>query len=154
MIRIERDPAFWTAVASHPAVASGLYGIRPDVVGAFATREDVLPLAATHGGYIFARTDPLGLICELHSLFTPEGWGREVVQAGLEALHVLFSAMDYRLLTTLEVAGNARSRPPRRCGFALAGDWRATPMGSFRLWLLTKDAWEASPMFRPPHTIQ
>jgi len=146
MIRIERDPAWWADVASHPGISASLMGIAPQVIGALASREDVLPLAAQHGGFMFRRTDALGLTMELHSLFTPEGWGREVHDAGREALTWIFQGCH--ILTTYELEANSRSRPPKAFGFVQAGDWRETAAGTARAWVLTRLAWEASPAFR------
>ena len=144
MIRIERDPAFWTAVASHPALAGVIMGVAPEVIGQLASRETMLPLAARHGGYLFGRADALGFVAELHTLFTPEGWGREAVIAGIEALNAVFLT-GYQVVTTFEHRDNPRSRPPVTAGFVQAGDWRETPVGSIRMWVLTRAAWEASP---------
>ncbi|MBA3811524.1 MAG: hypothetical protein H0X27_07765 [Caulobacteraceae bacterium] len=148
MIRLERDPAWWTAVAAHPAVAPMLGGLAsPEAIGALAGRADILPLAAEHGGFLFVRADALGFTCELHTLFTPEGWGREALTAGVQALGALWTC-GYQLVTTFEAKGNPRSRPPRTFGFSQAGDWRETPFGVLRLWTLAKAAWEASPARR------
>lgn len=144
MIRIERDPAFWREIACHPAVAPALIGLSPEVVGEFATRPDVLPLAAVHGGFLFVRRDELGFSCELHSLFTPGGWGREVHEAGWQALNALW-LLGYQTLTTFEAAVNERSRPPRSFGFIACGPWRETPFGTLRQWVLTREAFAASP---------
>ena len=146
-IRIERDPAFWVAVAGHPEVAPTLLGMDPAAVGRIAARPDVLPLAADHGGFLFARADLAGFVCELHSLFTPEGRGREALTAGIEAINAVWLA-GYQAVTTFEVQANPRSRPPRTFGFARAGDWRATPIGPLRLWILSRQAWDASPAQR------
>jgi hypothetical protein len=144
MMRVERDPAFWTAVAAHPAVAPTLAGGDPAAVGALAARADILPLAAEHGGFLLQRRDELGFAWELHTLFTPEGRGREAVESGVEGLTLMFGAQAC-LITTLEVKGNPRSRPWRGFGFAPAGDWSASPVGEVRLWILTKAAWLESP---------
>jgi hypothetical protein len=144
MIRIERDPAFWEGVAAHPAVAPALLGIDPAGVGAIAQASWTLPLAALHGGFIFVRRDPLGFTAELHTLFTPEGWGREVHAAGIEALNCLWLA-GYQSLVTYEALANRRSRPPASFGFAPCGEWRATPYGELKQWMLTAAAWRASP---------
>jgi hypothetical protein len=147
VIRIERDPAFWTSIASHPAVKSGLLGLPPATIGALALKPDMLPLASEHGGFLFARLDALGFVCELHTLFTPEGWGREALVAGLWALGVVW-ALGYQTIVTFEARANAKSRPPRTFGFRQAGDWRATPVGELRMWTLTQTAWDASPARR------
>jgi len=143
-IRVERDPAFWTAVAGHPALAGMIGGVNPAVIGALAVTDRVLPLAATHGGFLFIRQDHLGMVCELHTLFTPEGWGREAWAAGIEALGAVW-LLGYQLITTLEMRANDRSQPPRSFGFQRAGDWRVTPHGEARTWILTRDGWNASP---------
>ena len=147
MIRVERDPAFWTIVAAHPAVQGAILGIAPETIGELAVREGVLPLASRHGGYLFARADALGFVVELHTLFTPEGWGREAVIAGIEALNAVF-LLGYQVVTTFEMETNPRSRPPVTAGFVQAGDWRETPLGQLRMWVLTRAGWEASPAAR------
>lgn len=144
MIRVERDSGFWENVASHPALAGATMGLDPFAIGAIAKRQDVLPLAAEHGGFIFAKTDTLGFVCELHTLFTPDGWGREVVMAGIEALNLVWLC-GYHIVTTFEVESNPKSRPPKTFGFVQAGDWRETLIGNIRLWTLSRTAWEASP---------
>jgi hypothetical protein len=144
LIRVERDPAFWTAIAAHPAVAPMLRGADPASIGALATRKDFVPLAAEHGGFLLQRRDEaFGFAWELHTLFTPEGWGREAVVAGVEALGLLFGS-DACLISTLEVKDNPRSRPWKGFGFAEAGGWARTPLGELRLWILTKSAWAES----------
>ena len=120
-------------------------GLDPALVGELVTRPDMLPLAATHGGFLFARIDAMGFVAELHTLFTPEGWGREAVTAAAEAMGALW-VCNFQVLTTFEFEGNPKSRPPRTFGFTQAGDWRETPVGALRMWTVTKAAWEASPM--------
>ncbi len=142
MIREERDPAFWEAVASHPEVS------RHAVMGELSTLPEVIahplitPFAAQHGGYLFSRLDAMGHVCELHSMFTPEGWGREAMLAAVEAFDLMFTN-GMQVLTTYEVEGNHRSRPPSRFGFVPAGEFQ----GEHRLksWVLTRTAWEGSP---------
>jgi hypothetical protein len=147
LIRIERDPAFWIAVASHPAVKPALLGLSPEKVGALARRAEMLPLAGEHGGFLFSRLDTLGFVCELHTLFTPEGWGREAFVAGAYALGVVW-ALGFQIIVTFEARANAKSRPPKTFGFRQAGDWRATPIGDLRMWALTQSAWNSSPARR------
>lgn len=144
MIRIERGAAFWREVAAHPAVAPALLGMTPEMVGDLAGRAEVLPIAAAHGGFLIVRRDPLGFIGEIHSLFTPEGWGREATEAGWEALNGLWLS-GFQTLVTFEAAENARSRPWRAFGFQMSGPWRETPWGTLRQWVLTREAFAASP---------
>jgi hypothetical protein len=143
MIRIERDPVFWTTVAAHPSVAPMLRGVDPALVGELASRREFLPIAAEHGGFLLQRRDDLGFAWELHTLFTPEGWGREAVVAGIEALGLMFGSRAC-LISTFEVKANPRSRPWKGLGFATAGDGAQTPVGELRLWILTKSAWAES----------
>jgi hypothetical protein len=147
VIRVERDPAFWARVASHPAVAPVLLGMDPAAVGRIAAQPDVLPLASAHGGFLFIRRDVAGFVCELHTLFTPEGWGREALVAGMSAIEAVWIT-GYQAVITFEAQANPRSRPPRTFGFARAGDWRASPIGPLRLWTLSHQAWDASPAKR------
>ena len=146
MIREERDPAFWRDIASHPDLADTMMGLSPDQVAEIATRTNVLPLASDNGGFFFGAVDGLGMVLELHSLFRPAGWGREVATAGKQALTWVFQAAQ--AITTYEVHGNDHSRPPRSYGFAMAGDWQMTNLGALRLWVLTRTAWQSSPAFR------
>lgn len=144
MIRIERDPAWWTAIASHPAVIDTLHGLPPEDIGAVATRPDVIPFALEHGGFLVAPLDALGFARDLHAMFTPAGWGREAGSAFYWTLEALFF-MGAQVINAYEVEGNPRSRPLRRCGFECAGEWRDTPFHRLRLWVLTHRAWRASP---------
>lgn len=148
MMRIERDPKFWTEVASHPAVAPALYGMAPETFGALAGRPDVLPVAGAHGGFLLSRIDALGFVAELHTLFTPEGWGREAHDVGMAMFDLAFGPAGFRMLTTFEVEGRKTSRPPRSAGFVAAGDWRASPLGQLRLWILTAEAFGVSPAYQ------
>jgi len=145
-IRVERDPRFWTTIANDPAVRAALGETPPETIGALAALPGVLPLAARRGGFLFVMLS--AGVLEMHSLFAPEGWGREAAGAGAAALGFVFH-QGAALVTTYEVEGRPRSKPPHRAGFAPQGDWRAGPTGRLRLWILTKSAWEASPYGRP-----
>lgn len=142
MIRIEHDPAFWVGVASHPALAHMLHGAEPEAIAALLPR--AVPIASEHGGMLFLRADSAGLAYEMHTLFTPEGWGREAFQTlrdGLE--HILGTA---QLVMTHETA-HPQSKPPRTFRFQPLGPAPITD-GQHRLWILTRDAWLASPARR------
>jgi hypothetical protein len=146
VIREERDPAFWVRVASHPQVRETLFGLDPEEIAPVISSPDVLPLASEHGGFLFGKVGSLDAIRELHTLFTPEGWGREVHSAGKAALQIVFGVCD--LVTTFEVLSNPRSRPPKSFGFQPASEARSSAFGPVKTWLLTKDAWEQSPARR------
>lgn len=145
MIRIERDPAFWRAVAEHPEVASRLGApMSGAALAALVTDAATLPLASEHGGHLFVRRDPLGFAAELHTLFTPEGWGREALEAARLAFDAVFH-IGFQAVITHEAQANRKSQPPLSFGFRRAGDWRETAFGNLRLWVLTTQAWAASP---------
>lgn len=147
MIRIERDPAFWLAIASHPAVAPTLLGLPPEMVAMSMVSEHVLPVAAIHGGFFFTRLDPNGRLWEFHTLFTPDGWGREALMAAKEATALMFRG-PCQVLSTYQIEANPRSQPPRTFGFIPAGPFVETPFGASRTWILTRNAWEQSPAHR------
>jgi hypothetical protein len=144
MIREERDPAWWQAVADHPEVAPNIYlGQRFDTAPV-VTSPRVVPLAAEHGGFWFFD----GPVYELHALFTPEGWGREVAQA-LKAAMAWMIARGAQGFRTLEVAGLATSRPPRSHGWRPVGSFHAGPLGLLvRDWTLSLDGYRRSPAYR------
>lgn len=146
MIREERDPAFWTAVIEHPEVKPHVtLGRQIDIAGALESPL-IIPLAAEHGGFLFVRLDGLGRVYELHAMFTPEGWGREALQALKETVSEAF-ARGAQLITASEVEGHWRSRPPKTFRFEPCGAFEPAAgfTERFRTWALTRAAWEASP---------
>lgn len=145
-LRVERDPAFWAAVLAHPQVAQGATVGRAVDIAAIVCHPQVLPLRAEHGGFLVCALDPAGWLRELHSLFTPEGWGREVNQAA-KALLVHCFAEGMQGLVTYEASLNPRSRPPLSFGFQPMGDFTPAPhiAAELRGWILTRRAWEGSP---------
>lgn len=142
-LRVERSPYFWTAVAQHPAVEPYvMQGAPADYLAEFIQRPDVLPLAAHNGGFLFH--DKGAGVYELHTLFTPEGWGREVVEASHAAAKHLFVGKKAKALTTYEQEDYRRSRPPLSHGWKPTSDFANTGIGSVRSWELTRAAWFAS----------
>lgn len=146
MIREERNGAFWNAVSLHPEVAPHVWmGIQPVDLSELINRPGVIPYAADHGGFVFVPTDD-GY--ELHTMFTPEGWGREVAEAAREAFTALF-LRGARVVRTLEVETNRRSRPPLSHGWRPEGPFTASDLAAnVRVWVLTREAWEDSPVRR------
>jgi hypothetical protein len=136
MIREERSPAFWQGVADHPEVSPTAAFDASIIV-----HPRVMPLASEHGGYLFVQIDGLGRVWDLHAAFLPAGWGREASEALKAALRRLEGWM---VVSVSEVDGNWRSRPPRSFGFRPAGPFE----GGYRSWILTRDAWERSPVRR------
>lgn len=150
MIREERSPAFWQGVADHPEVASRVFlGGQSHDLSAIVASPNVLPLASEHGGFLFARLDGFGRVYELHTMYRPEGWGREVLTASKLAFAKVFD-LGAQLVSTYEVEGWWRSRPPKSFGFIRAGGFRPVPgiIPHLSTWVLTSDAWDASPARR------
>lgn len=149
MIRVERDPEFWARVAAHPAVAPHVTLGQEIDWAASVENPAVTPLAAKNGGFLFVRLDGIGRVHEMHTMFTPEGWGREVLMALKHAVETIFSA-GAQLITTYEVEGHWRSQPPVTFRFAACGDFEPAPglSSGLRTWSLSKTAWEASPARR------
>lgn len=148
MIREERNGAFWNAVSLHPDVAPWVWmGVDPVDLSDLVKRPDVLPLASEHGGFVFVEGDPGEY--ELHTMYRPEGWGREVTAAAHEAFEALF-LRGAELVRTLEVETNRRSRPPLSHGWRPASAFVHAPnlAANVRTWVLTRDAWNTSPVRR------
>lgn len=145
VIREERDAGWWQALADHPAVKPHS-GLGRDLDMSVVANPAITPLRSENGGFLFCRLDGLGRVQELHTLYRPEGWGKEVLGALKAACELIFQS-GAQLITTYEVAGNWRSRPPKTFRFEPCGDFAPAPGFSheFRTWLLRRDAWEASP---------
>lgn len=140
----DRDASFWQGVADHPAVKPHI-GLGHDLDMAAAVASPlVTPLRSQNGGFLFLRKSETEQ--ELHTLYRPEGWGKEVLQALKEAVSEMF-ARGAALISTQEVEGNWRSKPPKTFRFEPAGDF--VPAEGFpinvRTWVLRREAWEASP---------
>lgn len=145
MIREDRDVGFWHGVYEHPAVKPYVSLGHDLDLAAILGNPWVTPLRAEHGGFLFVRLDGLGRVHELHTLFTPEGWGREVLTALKAAVERMFQN-GAQIITTYDVEGYAKSRPPLTFRFASAGDYAPTHLGPrLRSWVLTRNAWEVSP---------
>ncbi len=147
-VREERDPAWWASVASHPAVAPHVFGGGPafDFSGSI-TNPASLPLRSENGGIIFLPLDPLATTLEMHTMYLPQGWGREVAVA---AKRMMDRAFDTALVVvTYEQQGHYRTRPPRHHGWTLSGAPRDIGLaGPLIGWALTRDQWNASPAKR------
>lgn len=152
-MNLNRDPAFWTDVATHPQVAPAIHLGVNDIpsVEAFVAHEAVFPVSYEGGGFIFAQLDGLGLQFELHTLFKPEQWGKPVARAARDAFPRLFG-MGAQIVTTYEQEDNWRSRPPKSHGWKVCGDFVSANMPTrVRMWYLTSEAWYASPVGRKVH---
>ncbi len=147
MIRVERDADFWRGVIAHPQVSHVMMGLPLDIAG-LVEHESVVPLASSNGGFLFCRLDGLGRVFELHTLFKPDGWGREVSGSAKEAFAHMFD-VGAQVITTYEVEGWAS--PPLSFGWRTAGEFAPSPIGNTRTWILTLEAWAASPARRRMH---
>lgn len=146
LIREDRDAGFWTEIYEHPAVKPHV-GLGHEIdMGAIVESLQVTPLRAEHGGFLFVRLDGLGRVYELHTMFTPEGWGREVLLSSKLAFAEMFSR-GAQVITTYEVEGNKRSQPPLSFRFQPAGEFAHAPElnANLRTWILTRTAWDNSP---------
>lgn len=145
---INRDVAFWDRIATHPEVAPHIFmGKAPETLAPLITNDRVRPYASEHGGVVFVPADSCGLAFEMHTLFTPEGWGREVAINGKAFVQDLMRTAS--LILTHEQEGHWRSRPPRSHGWVSTGDFTDTGLSArLRLWTLTREAWIASPVGR------
>jgi hypothetical protein len=149
VIREDRDPAFWDSVYEHPEVKPHVSLGHEIDVAAVVSNPLVTPLRAEHGGFLFIKLDGFGRVYDLHTMFTPEGWGREALIAAKAAFREMF-ARGADLIVTQEVKGNRRSQPPLTFRFATAGDFGPSVLLStpHRTWFLTRAAWDASPACR------
>lgn len=143
MIQEQRDPDFWKAVVSHPAVAHTLHGLEPATIGEIVANEKVLPLASKHGGFLFTACDGFGRVRQLDTLFTPEGWGREALIAGKQALEYVF-IQNCDLIITHADERDYRSRPPLSFGFRQCAAPFENAFGHWATWFLPKRTWEQS----------
>lgn len=135
------DLAFWIDVASHPEVRHVLNGFDPSAIEVLLQPPNIA-LRYEHGGFIFKPIDSFWRVYELHTLFRPEGWGKPVFHSARHAFETMFGVCD--LIVTHETR-HPQSKPPKTFRFHPVGDFTETAYGEARLWMLTKDAWYASP---------
>lgn len=146
MISEDRS-GFWSEIAEHPDVKPHISFGREFSISTLVEHPRVVPLRSENGGFLFVQLDGLGRVYELHTLYRPEGWGREVSKASKAAFARMF-ATGAQVVTTYEVEGWWRSRPPKSFGFQPAGAFQACDLGSLKTWILTVAAWEQSPARR------
>lgn len=145
MIRVERSAIWWAEIAADPAVAAANgRAYSAEEIALVMAMPTVTPLADEHGGFWFVALDSFARVFEMHTMFTPAGWGREVHGAAKEAFHRMFSG-TCEIITTYQIEANQRSQPPRSFGFKPVGGVAPSPMGPARTWMLTSDAWLTSP---------
>lgn len=145
---INRDVDFWDSVARHPEVAPHIFcGLDILSLSPLIDDERNRPFASKHGGVIFVSVDHLGMVWEMHTLYTPEGWGREVAVNGKGFVQELFK--EASMILTHEQEDNWRTVPPKSHGWKAAGDYTEAGLPKrLKLWILTREAWFASPVGR------
>lgn len=141
---IQRDVAFWDDVASHEAVAPRIFmGLPQATLAPLVDNPDAFPLASINGGAIFVPVDPLGFAYEMHTMYKPEGWGREVHAHAKKCFKFMFERAS--LLVTHEQEGEQGTSPPKSFGWAVAGAYKDVGLPRrLRLWVLTPQMWTAS----------
>ena len=151
---INRDASFWDAVAQHPEVAPFVFmGREAGSLAGLVENEGCLPLASESGGLLFVKMDLVGLVRELHTMYRPEGWGREVAENAPLFMNEAFNHCS--LITTHEQEGRWRTRPPRSHGWKPAGGYMDCGFDyKLRLWILPQEAWLASAVGRRFNTCQ
>lgn len=146
---LNRDPAFWDAIAQHPEVAPFVFmGIDQVSLAPLVENPRNSPYASENGGVIFSSLDPCGFVVEMHTLYRPEGWGREVAING-KAFVADIMDRQASMIVTNEQEGAWRTRPPKSHGWQVAGPFKDVGLSRrLRLWFLTREAWLASPVGR------
>lgn len=145
---INRNVAFWDDVASHPEVAPHIFlGMEPQSLSILVDDDRNLCLASENGGCIFVSLDHLGQVWEMHTMYKPEGWGREVARAGKAFIAKVFECGS--VILTYEQEGNWRSVPPKSHGWKAAADYCAVGLPKrLKMWILTREAWSNAPVNR------
>lgn len=143
---INRSPEFWDGVAFHEEVAPFVF-MGGEKQSLYSLVDDVrnVPFASENGGVLFVKTDHLGSIYEMHTMFTPAGWGREVAVTGAQALHNIFETAV--MVFTYEQEGHWRSRPPKAHRWKSSGEFVDHGFSKrLKMWYLTRDDWLSSPV--------
>lgn len=110
------DPALVNRIANHPEVLPGTLAHKElDISSAVLDGRNVC-LFDELGGFVFAWKAPRHY--EVHTIFTPEGRGRHVLEAALAALQFMFTQTDCALVETFCAKDNrAAIWLTLRCGF-------------------------------------
>lgn len=143
-----RDTQWWDSIANHPEVAPHVFmGLDPVSLGPLVENPKNQPMRSENGGIILICIDGFGLVKEMHTLYNPAGWGREVAANGKLFMREAFKTAN--VIFTHEQEGNWRSRPPRSHGWKESGDYTDVDLPKrLKLWMLTRDAFYSSPVGR------
>lgn len=137
---------FWGPVLSHPDV-------EPMVLAGLASAEDVTDWIGA-GGAHEERYEGGGLLFvdkpegqEVHVAFRPEYWGRPVALAFRDCF--ARKMREVEVVYANEQEGHWRTRPPISHGWQVLEDYKPSVLlVRTRRWMLTRDAWNNSPVGR------
>lgn len=135
------DAEWWDEIAAHPEVAPHIFlGHPPFSLSLLLDQPGAFGLKSENGGCIFIPRDPLGMVLEMHTLFRPEGWGREVAKVVRSFMQTAFESAS--VILTHEQEGHWRSRPPKSHGWVPCADYQDVGLPRrLRLWALTREGW-------------
>jgi hypothetical protein len=144
VIREERDPGYWARIANDGAVRPTLGGEGPLDFTEIIQRPDVVALAAPHGGFVFLNIWPTRW--ELHTMFLPEGRGRNVLRSFGAAAQHMFTATDCAEIVTKAADSNRAAQfMALKAGFRVVfrreGAWQDG--SGLNHYALTLDEWTA-----------
>lgn len=140
------DATFLNLVANHQDVRDWLGGDGPlDLTALIADPEN---LAATTGAGGFVAVAHGGARYEIHSLFLPEGRGRDAIAAMRHGLAYLFTSSDaVELVTKVPAENKAAAALAKLAGFQVlftsAIPWRHGAVAPVDFMSLTLDQWVA-----------
>lgn len=146
------DVAHFNAVANDPSVRPFLGGEGPiDLTAALLNVMNVA-IATPHGGFVlFNHGDGR---YEVHSLFLPDGRGKEAYDTMRDATHYLFAATDcVEILTKVATTNRAAAALALRGGFEIRFDgqvrWTDSEWVAHQFYGLTVERW----YLRSPDTL-
>lgn len=130
------DARHYNSVANHPTVRAWLGGDgasdAPIVLDSVLENPANVALATGHGGFIAVALGSGRY--DVHSMFLPEGRGREATDAQRDAVAYMFSATDAtELRTTVPTTNQAAGLFARRAGFELLFTSRVPWTGGTKL---------------------
>lgn len=141
------DPTFWNAIANDPSVRPTIGGKTPwyEPVNLFPAlaHPGVFGLANEYGGFIFSPIAGEAISgLDVHAMFLQPGRGRLAIEAGLEALALIFVVTDYDFVMTTSPAISPGSYwLARRLGMEKL-DPANQPVGAIRT-MISRTRWAA-----------
>ncbi len=137
---------FWHDIITHqevePFVLRGLASV--DEFYDWLESPGVTEIRYDGGGFVFVEKEGYE---EIHVAFLPEYWGRPLALAFRDCF--MRKMQQAETIVAHEWEDNWRSRPPRSYGFVPDGVFIDSNIGArCKRWVLTRDAWMRSPVFR------